>query len=78
MIGPQSVGALEDLEGTVDLPGLLGGHRFGQDQQQLVAAFPDLGLLFARERRGKIAERPVTLVPPAVRRRRGPPRLPCG
>jgi len=32
------------------------GHGIGQDQQQLVAAFADLGLLFARERRGKQAE----------------------
>ena len=42
---------------------VLGGHRLGQDQQQLVAAFRDLGSAVRSKAGGKIAELPVTRCP---------------
>ena len=52
MAGPETVGASRILSARIDLSRALGGRRLGQDQEQLVAAFLDVGLLFARERLG--------------------------
>ena len=56
---PSALSSTLSARSTLAAPG---GRRLGQNQEHLVTAFLDLGLLFARERAGKFAERPAAVV----------------